>query len=91
MTGEEWRFTEGEPIDDGLSTMRLLGGGDRHATERARPDAVDRNRRPSAGQARVAVGIAAGHDPDAHRPAGLKTGAIAHTIAGHQVLRANDP
>ena len=32
MTGEEWRFTEGEPIDDGLSTMRLLGGGERYET-----------------------------------------------------------
>jgi len=32
MTGEEWRFTEGEPIDDGLSTLRLLGGGERYET-----------------------------------------------------------
>jgi hypothetical protein len=38
----------------------------RHAADGAGAHAVDQHRRAGAGMARVAVGIAAGHDADAH-------------------------
>ena len=37
----------------------------------------------------VAVGIAAGHHADAHGPLGAEGGAVAHGIAGLQILHGN--
>src|SRR5690348_12557036 len=80
------------PQDDTRSGVSIIDAGEidaqhvhRHATHRARQTIAHQHGRSSRRVTRIAIGITARHDADAHRALGTKYAAIAYGIARREL------